>query len=115
MEVSRNIKKKESNQINSKREFDNLKSNYILHKLFNNLQVKKSIEILKYNNIIKKRLNIANNNYKEYCENYSSIEIEIIPVKGKYGKFINIKNEDKLYYHIYFNNHKEEIKRNFFD
>ena len=50
--------------------------------------------------------------YKEYCENYSSIEIEVIPAKGKYGKFIDINKEDRSYYHIYFNNNKkDEIKR----
>ena len=32
-------------------------------------------------------------------------------MKGKYGKFINIKKEDKKYFHIYFNdNKKKEIE-----
>ena len=52
-------------------------------------------------------------NYKEYLEKYSSIEIELMPAKNRYGKFINIQDEDKLYYHIYFNNNKEEIKRTY--
>ena len=34
-----------------------------------------------------------------------------MPVKNKYGVFINIYIKDKLNYHIYFNNNKEEIKR----
>ena len=55
------------------------------------------------------------NDYKEYSEKYSSIEIEIKPVNNKYGKFINIKDEDKIYYHIYFNNNVEEIGRNYFE
>ena len=43
---------------------------------------------------------------------YSSIEIEIILRKNKYESFINIKEEDKEFYHIYFNNNKkDEIKR----
>ena len=42
------------------------------------MQKKKSLEIIKYNNNIKKRINININNYKEYCEKYSSIEIEIM-------------------------------------
>ena len=46
---------------------------------------------------------------------YSSIEIEIKPVKNKYGKFINIKKENEKYYHIYFNDNEEEIKRNYLD
>ena len=49
--------------------------------------------------------------YKEYSEKYSSIEIDIKLVNNKYGQFINIKNEDRIYYHIYFNNNNEEIKR----
>ena len=32
---------------------------------------------------------------------------------NKYGKFINIPDKDKEYYHIYFNNSNEEIKRNY--
>ena len=32
-------------------------------------------------------------------------------MKGKYGKFININEEDKKYFHIYFNdNKKKEIE-----
>ena len=69
--------------------------------------------MIKYNKNIKNRINININDYKEYSENYSSIEIEIEPVKSKYGKFINIKKEEEIYYHIYFNNNKEEIKRNY--
>ena len=48
--------------------------------------------------------------YQKYSSQYSSIEIEIIP-NNKYGKFINIKEKDEQYFHIYFNNNKEEIKR----
>ena len=51
--------------------------------------------------------------YKEYSETYSSIEIEIIPKKGKYDKFNYIDENDKLYYHIYFNDDKEEIKNKY--
>ena len=29
-------------------------------------------------------------------------------MKGKYGEFIRIKEEDKKYFHIYFNNNKEK-------
>ena len=113
MEALENIKQNELNQVKSKCEFNNLKSNYILQKIFNNLKEKKSLEMIKYNNKIKNRININSSNYKEYCEAYSSIEIELIPFKDKSGKFINIKDEDNIYYHIYFNDNKEEIKRNY--
>ena len=69
---------------------------------------RKSLETIKYNKSIQKRMNININHYKEYSENYSSIEIEIKPLEN-YD--INIKKEDKEYYHIYYNdNKKEEIK-----
>ena len=74
---------------------------------------KKLLSVAKYNKILKKRINININDYKEYSEKYSSIEVEIKPVYNKSGKFINIEENDKKYYHIYFNNNKEEIKRNY--
>ena len=104
--------KTESNKIKSKNIFKKLKNDYFLQNLFDYLLKKKSLDIIKYNKNIKKRINISIKDYKEYSEIYSSIEIEIKPVNNKYGKFININEEDKKYYHIYFNNNKEEIKRN---
>ena len=89
--------------------FKNLKSKYILQILFNNLLKKKSLEIIRYNNNIKNRLNIS---IKDYID-CLSIEIEIKPVNNKYGKFINIDKGDEKYYHIYLNDEKEEIKRNY--
>ena len=53
------------------------------------------------------------NDYIEYSQIYSSIEIELKIEDNKYCQFINIPNEDKEYYHIYFNNSKEEIKRTY--
>ena len=95
----------------SKNILNNLKSDYFLQLPPNNLMKKKSLDIIKYNKNIKDRISIKD--YKEYSEIYSSIEIEIKPVNNKYGKFININKEDEIYYHIYFNNNKEEIKRNY--
>ena len=51
--------------------------------------------------------------YKEYSETFTTIEIEIIPKKGEYGQFINIDENDELYYHIYFNDNNEEIKNKY--
>ena len=93
---------------------DNLKGDYFLQKLYDNIQKKKKLEIVKYNKKIQNRLNLGVKDYKEYSETYSSIEIEIVPTNGKYGRFIYIINEnDKLYYHIYFNDDKEEIKNKY--
>ena len=43
---------------------------------------------------------------------YSPIEIDVVPIKHKYGKFIHWIIEDGEHFHIYFNDNKEEIKRN---
>ena len=56
------------------------------------------------------------NHYKAYSETKTSIELDIIPMKGEYGKFININEEDKKYLHIYFNdNKKKEIENTYLD
>ena len=104
--------KKELNKIKSKDLFKKLRSDYFLKILFNILLKKKSFDVIKYNKNIKDRINISIKDYKEYSKIYSSIEIEIKPVNNEYDKFININNESEMYYHIYFNNNKEEIKRN---
>ena len=60
------------NQLKSDDKFNNIKSDYFLRILFNNLKKKKSLNMVKYNNIMK-RINININDYKEYSEKYSSI------------------------------------------
>ena len=105
--------KTEKKEVQSIGKYGNIKADYFLQKVFDNLEKKKTLEIVKNNKNIKKRINICINDYKEYSEKYSSIEVEIKPVYNKSGKFINIEENDKKYYHIYFNNNKEEIKRNY--
>ena len=91
-----------------------IKSVYFLGNLLKSLRGILALNIIKYNKTIQKRFGINVNHYKKYCEIYSPIEIEIIPAKNLYGKFINYQNdEDKPYFHIYFNDSKEEIKRNY--
>ena len=89
--------------------FENLKSDFILKKVFSIMKLNKSLEIMKYNKKLQKRLNININDYRE-C---SKIEIELKLVDREYDKFINIPKKDKEYYHIYFDNSKKEIKRNY--
>ena len=93
--------------INSNNIFNNLKSDYFIRKLFEYISKRKSLETIKYNKNIQKRMDININDYKDYSEKYTSIELEIIPMKKEYGEFINIKEESKKYYHIYFNDNKE--------
>ena len=69
------------------------------------------ITIIKCNINIQKRLNININNYKDFSQKFSSIELEIIPIQNKYGSFIKIEKEDKKYFHIYFNENKKETKK----
>ena len=86
--------KKEKNQNKSHDKYENIKADYFLEKVFNNLEKKKALNLVKSNKNIKNRLNININDYKEYSEKYSSIEIEIKPFKNRCGKFIDIKKED---------------------
>ena len=105
---------KESNKENESAKpnpiIENIKSRYILSKIYDNITKKKKLEIVWYNRKIQNRLNLDINDYKEYSETFTPIEIEIIPAKGKYGRFIYINANDELYYHIYFNDNNEEIK-----
>ena len=73
-------------------------------------QKRKNLKFFKYNKNVQNRLNLSSKDYKAYSE---EIEIEIIPTKDIFGKFININNNDKLFYHIYFNDNKEEIKNKY--
>ena len=101
-----------SKQLKLKIGFKNLKSDYFLNKVFDIIKRNKSLEIVKYNEKLQERLNLSINDYKEYSQLYSPIEIELNLVDNKFGKFINISDNDKEYYHIYFDNLKEEIKIN---
>ena len=104
-------KVEEQGQSKSSNQLRNLKSDYFIQKFFGYMPKRKSLETIRYNKSIQKRINININHYKAYSEKYSSIELDIIPMKGEYGKFINIKEEDKKYFHIYFNdNKKKEIE-----
>ena len=86
----------------------NLQSDYFIQKFFEYLTERKYLETIRYNKSIQKRINININHYKAYSEEYSSIEFDIMPMKGEYGKFININEEDKKYFHIYFNDNKKK-------
>ena len=102
------IKEETINHINY---LNNVKNKYMLQTIFNNLEKKIMLKIIKYNKKIQKRLGIDINYYKEYCEIYIPIEIEII-TNDYTGTFINV--EEFKYIHIFFNDNKEEIKRNKF-
>ena len=98
--------------IKSKADVRNIKSIYILKIIFDKIKKTKLFNIIRYNKSIQnKQLRISINDYKEYFEKFTPIEIEVIPLKNKYGKFININAiSDVSHFHIYFNDNKEEIK-----
>ena len=87
----------QSKLIISNNQLKNVKSHYIIKIIFEYMTERKSLETIRYNKSIQNRINININHYKLYYETKTSIELDIIPMKGKYGKFINIKEEDKKY------------------
>ena len=91
----------------------NIKSNYFLERIYDNILKKKSLEIVKYNKKLQNRINLSIKAYKEYSEKFTQIEIEIIPCNNKYGRFINIEENQKFFYHIFFNDNKEEIENKY--
>ena len=92
---------------------DNIKSKYILKQIVDNMKKYKFLNIIRYNKNFQHKLNININDYKKCSEIFSPINIEIKLVEGKYGKFINILPGEKKYHYKYFDNNKEEIKRNY--
>ena len=91
----------------------NVKSKFILKKIFNHLLKRINLEIIKYNKKLQNIFTFSIKDYKEFHSLFSPIELEITINENNIGEFINILNEeDKKYFHIYFNNNNsEEIKR----
>ena len=74
MESSNNASKENENDKQNPI-IDNLKSDYFLQKLYDNMPKKKKFEIVKYNKRIQNRLNLSVKDYKEYSETFTPIEI----------------------------------------
>ena len=94
--------------------FNLIKSKFILKKIFNNIQNNNILKIIKYNKNLQNRLGFGIDDYKEYGK--IIIELELI-LERDYNLhyfdnyYINSEKFDKSYFHIYFDNSKEEIKR----
>ena len=95
------------NKKNSMNLLIKIRSEYIFKKIFINLKDKNLLQLIRYSNKLKRKLN---KDIDDYMKEFFKVEIEIIPKRHKYGKFVNIYYNEK-YYHIYFDNNKEEIKR----
>ena len=113
--ASLNVLKKENKEgIEFEVNIKDIKSVFIFKRIFNFVTKLKLLDVIKYNKNSQKKLNININNYKEYSNLYSKIELEIKVVDKMYGKFINIIDKEEIsYFHIYFNNNEIEIKRNY--
>ena len=98
----------QSKLIDSSNQLKNLKSDYFIHKFFGYMTERKYLKIIRYNKSVQKRIDIDINHYKDYSETKTPIVLDIIPMKGEYGEFININKEDKKYFHIYFNDNKQK-------
>ena len=101
------------NQIKSKVNFGNVKSVYILKKIFKYIEKKKFLEIIKCNKKLQTRLKISIKDYIEYSQTYSSIEIKLNIVNERLGyiKLIDTPYENNKYFHIYPENSNEEMKK----
>ena len=88
----------------------NIKSIYILKQIFDDLCENNLLNLIRYNKFYQNKINVDINTYKEARR----IEIEIIPHEYNKDKFINIPFKKEMFFHIYFNDNKEEIKRNYF-
>ena len=86
----------------------NIKSKHVLKHIMENLLEKKFLKIIKINKCLQNKIGKNIISYKEFL--LTEIEIEI--AENKYGKIYNYLEEEEPYYHIYFDNNKEEIKRN---
>ena len=94
---------------------DGIKSKYILQHIMNNLFEGKKLLLIKYNKKLKEKLNIKEVDYRKFTQ----IEIEIFlkeikeDVDKRQFDFINWKEGDESFYHIYFDKQKNEAKRNY--
>ena len=81
-----------------------IRSDLLLKKMFSHVKERKKLQILRENKRIRYEINISIDDYK----NFKKIEIIIIPKKNIHDAFINIIEEEKSKYHVYFNDKKEE-------
>ena len=88
--------------------FHKTRSPKILAMIFGLIPTERKLNIIRYNKPLQKKLG---KDINDYIKEDSKIKIEIIPLRKKYGKFINISTSK--YYHIYINDNSEEIKRDY--
>ena len=84
-----------------------IRSKYILKKIFENINQRRCLQLVKYNKKIQYKINISLKDYNEY----NQIEFELYPILyyQKENIFSDLKNINKFNGHIYINNNKQEI------
>ena len=87
--------------------WNNVKSKYILKKIFDDLEEVRALIIMRINKSLQNKLDIDINAYKEMCK----IIIDIYPKRGIEGKLFNkLENTDESYYHIFLMRIKKKSK-----
>ena len=109
-EIAYETKKTEEKMVYPLKE---VKSKLILKKIISCIQREKLMKIIFRNKKLQNKLNLSINDYKKLCT--VEIEMEIINRKIKEDAyFIHYLNEEiSSFYHIYFDDNKEEMKRNY--
>ena len=95
--------------------FKKINSKYIIQKIFKYIDLKRVLELARYNKVIKNKLEVTKKNYENI---FNQIKIEIVPKdnlefnENEPNIFINFLGP-KNYYHIFFEDNDEEIDRNY--
>ena len=89
------------NKNESKHDYKNIKSVYILKHILKNLQMNKLLEIIKFNKYMQKELQVSIKDYEDYSKIYSPIKIEIILEKiNMVNLLILIKKTKNMFIYI---------------
>ena len=94
----------------------NIKNKNILKTIIGYLDISQTLKLLQYNNFLQKKVDIGISTYRKH---FNEIVIEMIPIDNPKAKdddknfFINIPDQYKNFYHIYFDEHKQEENRNY--
>ena len=75
----------------------NIKSEYILKQILDNINKRILFQIIKENKNIQKKLNVNIDDYKACSKIYSSIEIEIVPVDNSSDNLLILIREKNLF------------------
>ena len=101
-------------QSSNKNLLNNIHSLFVINKLSQQINKRKILRVIRYNKELLEKFNISIDDYKKY--NQIEIELELVPkkqMKGYKNEFIKYNILHGEYFHIYFDDNKEEVKRNF--